>query len=66
MSKNLFYKESKNSLIKTNNLLYQKCFYSTRVAQSLRVLIPHNVSEPFQINNEKETGLSCKEPSSSG
>ena len=32
---------------------HNQCFYSTRGTQSVRVLIPHNVTEPFQINNEK-------------
>ncbi|KAF3952792.1 hypothetical protein CMV_021686 [Castanea mollissima] len=32
---------------------HNQCFYSARVTQSLRFLIPHNVTEPFQINNER-------------
>ena len=53
---------NKISHITTNNLLYvgsknhSQCFYS-RLTCSLKVLIPHHVTEPLQINTEKGNGF---------
>ena len=56
---------NKISHITTNNLLYvgfknhNQCFYST-LTQSLKVLIPHHVTKPLQINTEKGNGFVMK------
>ena len=60
---------NKISHIITNISLYvcfknhSQCFHSTRVTQSLRVLVPHNVTEPFISTMRKEMGLSFMESS---